>query len=105
MSDDSSDDKPGNDSHLRVVTFRSTADKQKTAEDDRKRACVLKLRELLAQAEQGHFIDLIVITSRNASDHTFHWTPTALGGQAVRFLGALRVMDRILVDSVKLGRS
>jgi hypothetical protein len=81
--------------HLRVINLQ-------TANDRKRHACVLKLRELLAQAEQGRYTDLIVIAGREKGDHSLHWTPMA--GQEVRFVGALEVMKRVLIDSLKLTR-
>ena len=99
MSDDANGNGNGNGNgsggthHLRVVPLQTEADKKKDN-------CVLKLRELLAQAEQGKYTDLIVIAGRPAGDHSLHWTPMA--GQEVRFIGALAVMKRILLNMVKL---
>jgi hypothetical protein len=81
--------KPG---HLRVVELQPQI-------DQKRRNCVLKLRELLAQAEQGKFQDLVVITSTSPTEHSLHWTP--LAGQEMRFIGALEMMKRILGDSVR----
>jgi hypothetical protein len=85
----------GGSQHLRVVNLQ-------TAVDKKKQNCVLKLRELLAQAEQGKYIDLIVIAGKPAGDHSLHWTPMA--GQEVRFIGALAVMKRILLNSINITR-
>jgi len=83
----------GGSHHLQVVELE-------TATDKKKRSCVLKLRELLAQAEQGKYTDLIVLAGRERGDHSLHWTP--MGGQEVRFIGALEVMKRILLNSINV---
>jgi hypothetical protein len=81
--------------HLRVVPLE-------TALEKKKKNCVLKLRELLAQAEQGNYTDLIVIAGRPAGDHSLHWT--TMSGQEVRFIGALAVMKRILLNNINVTR-
>lgn len=86
--------------NLRVVNLETQTEKKK-------RQCVLKLKELLAQAEQGHYTDLIVIANRGASDptgdHSLHWTN--ISGQEVRFIGALEVMKLVLLNNINITRS
>jgi hypothetical protein len=105
MSDDTKGGPPGGNGngngsggsqHLHVVPLQTAVDKKKNN-------CVLKLRELLAQAEQGRYTDLVIIAGRPAGDHSLHWTPMA--GQEVRFIGALAVMKRILLNSINITRS
>ena len=103
MSDETSNGNGGNGNgngkggmhHLQVVNLTTQVDKKK-------QNCVLKLRELLAQAEQGQYTDLIVIAGRPAGDHSLHWTPMA--GQEVRFIGAIAVMKRILLNGINITR-
>jgi hypothetical protein len=86
----------GGSSHLRVVELQ-------TADEKRKRACVLKLRELLAQAEQGKFLDLAFVAICGPTEHTMHWTQNVIvGSQQVRFVGALKLLQHIFLNSVKL---
>ncbi len=73
-----------------------------TPDEENKRKCVLKLRELLAQAEQGHYVSLCVIAVRNSNNYNFQ-----IVGPEMPFVGALRVLEKILTDAIstKLNRS
>jgi len=94
-----SDDKKPNQetvSHLKVVPLN-------TSSQDNQKQCVLKLRELLARAEQGHFNAIAVVAkvnSLNSNTFSFHWTPHA--GNDLSMVGALTVFKKILVDAMKL---
>lgn len=96
--DDDNDSGSSGSSHLRVVELKTTDDK-------RKQACVLKLRELLAQAEQGKYLDIVFIGVCSTREHTMHWTRHIINGeQQARFVGALEIMKSILLNSIKLSK-
>lgn len=78
----------GNGGHVRLVHSA-------TPIDERKRRCVLKLEELLAQAKQGQFVGLCSIMVRGDDTYSLHW----VGGE-ITFIGALKVLERLLIDKV-----
>jgi hypothetical protein len=82
----------GGAQHLRIVPL-------KTATDQRKHACVLKLRELLAQAEQGRFIGLAIVAAREKAGFSLHWS--GIDGNEIQFIGALELLKSSLADIIK----
>lgn len=99
MTDNNDDDNSGKGGHLRVVELQ-------TADEKRKEACVLKLRELLAQAEQGKYLDMAFIGVCGSTDHQMHWTHHLVAGsQQLRIIGALQVMQHVFLGSIPLTKS
>ncbi len=82
--------------HLRIVPLQTRTKTQQ-------QMCVLKLRELLAQAEQGKYRDLIIIAQRDDGSFLLHFTSTVINN-SFAFLGALQMMIHQLASSVQVSK-
>jgi len=72
-----------------------------TAADQKRKQVVDKLREILAEAENGNLLDVMIVAYRADGRHTFYTTPID-ASDAARQIGGLRIMTGKLVDAVKL---
>ena len=101
MSEDN-DNGNGSDNSERLLKVV----KLETSADHEQRHCVLKLRELLAQAEQGHYRQLCIAAIREDGSHSFHWTANITNRPQiiVGMMGALDAFKLILFNHLRFSK-